>query len=75
MTSTTAENFRLQKILTAVTVVLFIVKIIAWYYTNSVAILTDALEYTINVISGFIGFYSLYLSSKPRDYNHLRGHE
>lgn len=74
MTATTSENLRLQKILTAVTVVLFVVKIMAWYYTNSVAILTDALEYTINVISGFIGLYSLYLSSKPRDYNHPYGH-
>ncbi len=71
---TAQENFSIQKKLTAVIVVLFIVKLVAWYYTNSVAILTDALEYTINVISGFIGLYSLYLSAKPKDLNHPYGH-
>lgn len=68
------ENFKIQQILTLVIVVLFLIKLVAWYVTNSVAILTDTLEYTINVISGFIGLYSLYLSSKPRDKNHPYGH-
>jgi cation diffusion facilitator family transporter len=71
---TTQENFRIQKWLTGLIVLLFIIKIIAWYLTNSVAILTDALEYTINVISGFIGLYSLYISAKPKDKNHPYGH-
>ena len=68
------ENFEIQKKLTLVIVSLFIIKLVAWYYTNSVAILTDTLEYTINVISGFIGLYSLYLSSLPKDRNHPYGH-
>ena len=68
------ENFNIQKKLTIVILILFFIKLIAWYYTNSVAILTDALEYTINVISGFIGLYSLYLSSLPKDRNHPYGH-
>jgi len=42
--------------------------------TNSVAILTDALEYTVNVVSGLIGLYSLYLSALPKDQNHPYGH-
>lgn len=68
------ENFEIQKKLTIVIVTLFLIKLSAWFYTNSVAILTDTLEYTINVISGFIGLYSLYLSSKPKDKNHPYGH-
>lgn len=72
--SVAEKNFAIQKKLTAVIVVLFIIKIVAWYLTNSVAILTDALEYTINVIAGFVGLYSLYLSSKPRDEDHPYGH-
>jgi cation diffusion facilitator family transporter len=68
------QNFQVQKRLTSVIVVLFIIKLTAWYLTNSVAILTDALEYTINVIAGFVGLYSLYLSSKPRDEDHPYGH-
>ncbi|MFZ4545312.1 MAG: cation diffusion facilitator family transporter [Saprospiraceae bacterium] len=74
MLLSTKENFNVQKILTATIVVLFVIKLVAWYYTNSVAIFTDMLEYTINVISGFIGLYSLYLSSLPRDKNHPYGH-
>jgi cation diffusion facilitator family transporter len=50
------------------------VKIIAWYLTHSVSILTDALESTVNVITGFIGLYSVTLAAKPRDMNHPYGH-
>lgn len=69
-----AENLRLQKIVTGIAIVLFFVKMIAWYITNSVAILTDALESTVNVVAGLIGVYSLYLSGKPKDENHPYGH-
>lgn len=55
-------------------VVLFLGKIIAWYFTHSVAILTDALESIINVVAGFIGLYSVMLAAKPRDRNHPFGH-
>lgn len=74
MQNTEKENYNFQKLVAIVGVVLFIIKIVAWYITNSVAILTDALESTINVISGFIGLYSLYLSAKPKDQNHPYGH-
>src|SRR6185436_1121142 len=49
-------------------------KVAAWYQTGSLAILTDALESSINVATGFIGLYSLYLSSRPKDSNHPYGH-
>lgn len=68
------DNYNFQKIVAATGVVLFIVKLTAWYLTNSVAILTDALEGIVNVISAFIGLYSLYLSSLPKDKNHPYGH-
>lgn len=55
-------------------VFLFLLKILAWYLTSSVAILTDALESTVNVIAGFIGLYSIILSSKPKDKEHPYGH-
>jgi cation diffusion facilitator family transporter len=70
----TQENYQIQQKITVVILVLFIIKLIAWLLTNSVAILTDTLEYTINVISSLIGLYSLYLSSKPKDNNHPYGH-
>ncbi|WCM42189.1 cation diffusion facilitator family transporter [Flavobacterium sp. CBA20B-1] len=74
MSNSATENFKFQRIITIVGILLFIVKIYAWYVTNSVAILTDALESTINVLAGFIGLYSLYLSALPKDHNHPYGH-
>jgi len=71
---TSKQNLRLQKIITAIAILLFVVKIIAWYSTNSIAILTDALESIVNVIAALIGLYSLYLSAKPKDYDHPYGH-
>ncbi len=68
------QNFSFQKIVAATGVVLFVVKLAAWYLTGSVAILTDALESTVNVTSAFIGLYSLYISAKPKDTRHPYGH-
>ncbi len=72
--SLAGENLSFQKKLAVVTTLLFFVKIVAWVFTHSVAILTDTLEYTINVVAGFISLYSLYLSAQPRDENHPYGH-
>lgn len=54
--------------------VLFLTKIIAYQFTHSLAILSDALESIVNVIAGFIGLYSLYIAAKPRDLEHPYGH-
>ncbi|HMO62626.1 MAG TPA: cation diffusion facilitator family transporter [Ferruginibacter sp.] len=68
------QNLRLQQTVTIIGIVLFIVKAIAWYLTRSVAILTDALESTVNVAAALIGTYSLYVSAKPKDKDHPYGH-
>lgn len=65
---------RIQRFIAVLAVVLFLAKLIAWRLTHSVAILTDALESTVNVITGFIGLYSVTLAAKPRDHNHPFGH-
>jgi len=54
--------------------VLFLAKIVAYYLTNSLAILTDALESIVNVVAGGIGLYSLYIAAKPSDEDHPYGH-
>ena len=74
LVQTDSQNLRLQKIITVVGILLFLVKIVAWYLTNSVAILTDALEGIVNVIAALIGLYSLYISAKPKDEDHPYGH-
>ncbi len=68
------ENLRIQKLVIGIAVLLFLVKIFAYVLTHSVAILTDALEGTVNVVAGFIGLYSLYVAAKPRDIDHPYGH-
>ncbi len=68
------QNLRIQRWVLLVGIILFVIKVVAWYLTNSVAILTDALEGTVNVISAIFGLYSLWLASKPKDANHPYGH-
>ncbi|AWU39163.1 cation efflux protein [Blattabacterium punctulatus CPU2] len=67
-------NFSLQKLICFVAVILFLIKLITWYITSSISIFSDALESITNIISGFIGLYSLYVSSLPKDQNHPYGH-
>ncbi len=74
MTHEDRSNYNFQKIVVAVAILLFFIKITAWYLTHSVAILTDALESVTNVLAGSFTLYSLYLSAKPKDDNHPHGH-
>jgi len=68
------QNLKMQKWVALVSVILLVVKFVAWYYTSSVAVLTDAMESIVNVIAGLIGLYSLYIAARPRDLNHPYGH-
>lgn len=68
------ENLFIQRIVVTVAVVLFSVKIVAYFLTHSVSILTDALESIANVGAGFIGLFSLYIAAQPKDFNHPYGH-
>ncbi|MBP7184533.1 MAG: cation transporter [Saprospiraceae bacterium] len=74
MIKNSSSIISVQRVVVFVSIILFITKIYAWYLTHSVAILTDALESTVNVVAGFIGLYSLTLSAKPRDRQHPYGH-
>lgn len=65
---------RLQRYIAFLSVFLLAGKLWAWYLTNSVTILTDALESIVNVIAGFIGLYSVTFAARPRDANHPYGH-
>ncbi len=67
-------NISIQRNIAFLAIVLFLIKITAWWWTKSVAIYTDALESIINVVAGLIGWYSLWLAAKPRDKNHPYGH-
>lgn len=65
---------RVQQWVVIISVALFVLKLLAYFLTHSVAVLTDALESTVNVVTGFIGLYSLRIAAKPRDREHPYGH-
>ncbi len=71
---TAQKNISVQKWVLAVSILLFSIKMVAYFLTNSVAIFTDALESVVNVITGFTGLYSLQIAARPRDRNHPYGH-
>lgn len=68
------QNIKIQRWVAVLSVSLLLVKLVAYYLTNSVSVLTDALEAIVNVVAGFFGLYSLTLSAKPRDADHPYGH-
>lgn len=53
---------------------MFIFKIIAYIITDSTAIYSDAAESVVHVVATAMALYSIYLSAKPADENHLYGH-
>ncbi|WP_185860613.1 cation diffusion facilitator family transporter [Blattabacterium cuenoti] len=67
-------NLNFQKIICFVAIIFFFIKFITWHITSSLSIFSDAMESLINIISGFVGLCSLYISSLPKDKNHPYGH-
>ena len=58
----------------AVGLVVFGIKLWAWVLTGSVALYSDALESTINVVAALAVFLALRVAAKPADANHPYGH-
>ncbi|WP_200816427.1 cation diffusion facilitator family transporter [Pedobacter nyackensis] len=57
-----------------VSILLMLAKFVAYFMTNSNAILTDAAESIVNVLASSFAFYSIYLATLPKDENHPYGH-
>jgi cation diffusion facilitator family transporter len=57
-----------------ISVFLMLVKFGAYFLTQSNAILTDAAESIVNVLASSFAFYSIYLTTLPKDENHPYGH-
>jgi len=57
-----------------ISILLMLAKFTAYFITNSNAILTDAAESIVNVLASSFAFYSIYLSTLPKDENHPYGH-
>lgn len=74
MSKSETSRFSFQKNVAIVGIILFVGKLIAWHLTNSDAVFSDAMESIVNIVSAFMGLYSLYLAARPKDENHPYGH-
>lgn len=79
MTFTTLPNSdsarnRAAKISFIASVFIFAMKVAAYYYTNSTAVLSDALESTVNVVASLVALIVIRIAAKPADEDHPYGH-
>jgi divalent metal cation (Fe/Co/Zn/Cd) transporter len=56
-------------------VVVLGLKLLAYYLTGSIALYSDALESTINVLTALAALVAIRLSAKPADREHPYGHQ
>lgn len=68
------SDIKMQRNVLLIGILLMLIKAVAYFYTHSNAILTDALESLVNIIAGSFSLYSLYLAAQPSDSNHPYGH-
>ena len=48
-------------------------KLVAWYVTGSIALLSDGLESTVNVIAALVAYFAVSYAQKPADAEHQGG--
>ncbi len=70
----TKQNLKIQYALTGLTVVVFVLKIITFFLTHSLSVLSDTLESVVNIIATIVGTYSMFIAAKPKDKDHPYGH-
>jgi cation diffusion facilitator family transporter len=56
-------------------VIILLVKLLAYFVSNSVALLSDALESIVNIAASGLMLFSVWLSEKPADDSHNYGHQ
>jgi len=55
-------------------VVVLALKVLAWWLTGSVALLSDALESTVNLATAFAALVAIRVAARPADASHNFGH-
>lgn len=68
------KNTRVALFSLFVSVVVLLLKAKAYYVTNSVAALSDALETVVNVVTALVALYAVKISAEPADEEHPYGH-
>jgi cation diffusion facilitator family transporter len=56
-------------------VAILLIKLLAYFVSNSVALLSDALESIVNIAASGLMLFSVWLSEKPADDSHNYGHQ
>jgi len=51
------------------------IKLLAYFISNSVALLSDAMESVVNIAASGLMFFSIHISEKPADDSHNYGHQ
>ncbi len=65
---------RLLRASVAVALVTIVLKTLAWYITDSVALLADAMESFVNLASAIFGLLMVTIAQRPADDDHPYGH-
>lgn len=68
------SSVRIAWITIGVGVVVFSIKLAAWWVTGSVALFSEALESTVNVAAAIAALIAVRLAAKPADPEHPYGH-
>ena len=68
------QNLKVQYFVTALTIVVFLLKVVTYILTHSLSVLSDTLESVVNIVATIVGSYSLLVASKPKDKDHPYGH-
>lgn len=74
MSTLEKKKFQAALLSLIVSVVVLSLKTKAYYETNSVGVLSDALETVVNVITAIIALWAVKLASEPADEGHPYGH-
>lgn len=56
-------------------VIVLALKTLAWWLTGSVALMSDALESTVNVATAIAALIAIRIAAKPADHSHPYGHQ
>ena len=68
------DKMRIAAIAIIVGIAVFLLKVLAYLLSNSVALLSDAMESIINIVASVMMYLALTVASRPEDFDHKYGH-
>lgn len=68
------KNFQYLLVVLLIALLLMLIKVMAFQWTGSNTIFSDAIESSVNIIMGILALVSMYIAQQPKDANHPYGH-